>query len=64
MEIKGRGHDKFMSSKNLPKDSESLRIYLLLHGLEYWCKSKGIELPFEIDDLDKEVGDFGRLDDA
>lgn len=63
MRILDAAHDKFLSSKKLPEDSRELRVYLLLSGLKYHLETMKIELPFEIEDLDKERPEVGGLDD-
>lgn len=56
-------HKKFMNSTRLPDDSKETQVYLILHGLDTLLSSKGIEVTFDIEDLDIQKPDIGGLDD-
>jgi hypothetical protein len=53
----------FLESKKLPLNSRELQIYLVLNGLKQYCAQMNLNLPFEIEDLNKERLDAGGLDD-
>lgn len=63
MKILDFGQAKFMEAKALPPDTRELRVYLVLMGLKRLLDSMKLELPFELEDLDKERPDVGGLDE-
>lgn len=52
-------HKAFTDSVKLPEDSKEQQAYLFLKGAEQYLASK-IELNFEVENLDKERGEYGE----
>ena len=52
-------HKAFTESVKLPQDSKEQQAYLFLKGVETFLASK-IELNFEVENLDKERGEYGE----
>jgi hypothetical protein len=56
-------HGKFIQGGKFPEGTKETQVYLFLHGLDRLLRSKGIEVPFEVPDLDAPRSDIGGLDD-